>query len=146
MHIFPDHHTDSSTRRSLTFITKDYEHCVGESWVRRESPLNPVSNRKSQNSLGTHYALGKLRNARSRSVQRTSTPSIPTLSRSRDGGRFSCPGTLARRSMVDSTAPRLVACWMSCTPAHTASAAEAPPRTSNEIIVPKPLSWRRAAA
>src|SRR5439155_18586153 len=60
--------------------------------------------------------------------------------------RCSCPGMLARRSMVDSTAPRLVACWMSCSPAHTASAAEAPPRTSNEIIVPKPLSWRRAAA
>jgi len=30
------------------------------------------------------------------------------LNRSSDGGRCSCPGTLARRSLVDSTAPRLV--------------------------------------
>ena len=34
--------------------------------------------------------------------------------------------------MVDSTAPRLVACWMSCSPAHTESAAAASPRTSND--------------
>ena len=48
--------------------------------------------------------------ARSRSAQRSSTASMPTLKRRREGGRCSCPGTLARRSMVDSTAPRLVAC------------------------------------
>ena len=35
---------------------------------------------------------------------------------------------------------------MSCTAAQPASAAAAPPRTSNEMIVPKPLSWRRAAS
>jgi len=65
------------------------------------------------------------RSARSRSAQRSPTFSIPTLSRSRAGGRCSCPGMLARRSMVDSTEPKLVACWMSSTPAHTASAAAA---------------------
>jgi len=53
------------------------------------------------------------------------------------------PGMLARRSMVDSTAPRLVACWMRWQSGAHASAAAASPRTSNEIIVPKPLSWRR---
>jgi hypothetical protein len=47
---------------------------------------------------------------------------------------------LARRSMVDSTAAKLVACWVSCGLAHTASAAEASPHMSNEMIVPKPLS------
>ncbi len=93
-----------------------------------------------------HYTSGTLRIARSKSVQRSSTASMPTLSRSSAGGRCSCPGMLARRSMVDSTAPRLVACWISCSLAQTASAARASPRTSNEIIVPKPLSWRRAAS
>jgi hypothetical protein len=53
---------------------------------------------------------------------------------------------LARRSMVDSTAPRLMACWISSSLAHTASAAVASPRTSNETIIPKPLGWRRAAS
>jgi len=33
---------------------------------------------------------------------------MPTLSRSSDGGRCSCPGIAALRYMVDSTPPRLV--------------------------------------
>ena len=79
----------------------------------------------SSNWTSTTYDSATLRSARSRSAQRSSTASIPTLSRSSAGGRCSCPGMLARRSMVDSTAPRLVACWMSCSSAHTASAASA---------------------
>ena len=56
------------------------------------------------------YALTATRSAWLRSVQRSSTASIPTLNRRSGGGRCPCPGTLARRSIVDSTAPRLVAC------------------------------------
>ena len=44
-----------------------------------------------------------------RSRQRSSGCSQPTLSRRRPGGRWSWPGMAARRSMVDSTPPRLVA-------------------------------------
>ena len=54
-------------------------------------------------------------------------------------------GMAARRSIVDSTAPRLVACWIRRRFAHTASAAAASPRTSNEMIVPYPSidAWPR---
>ena len=41
------------------------------------------------------YALGSSRSDRFRSVQRSSTASIPTLSRSSVGGKCSCPGILA---------------------------------------------------
>jgi hypothetical protein len=41
MDIFPGHCTDSSTRRSLTFTAKDYEHRVEESYVRRKDRLSP---------------------------------------------------------------------------------------------------------
>ena len=77
-------------------------------------------------------------NAASRSSQRSSTCSIPTLSRSRPGGTSSCPASFARRSMVDSTPPRLVALTTIRTAAHTASAATAPPATSNDSIAPNP--------
>ena len=59
------------------------------------------------------YASETLRSAPSRSFQRSSTASIPTLSRSSVGGRCSCPRMAARRSIVDSTAPKLVACCIS---------------------------------
>ncbi len=62
------------------------------------------------------------------------------------GGRCSWHGMLACRSMVDWTAPRMVACWMSCNPAHTASAAGRRRARRNEMIVPKPLSWRCTAS
>jgi hypothetical protein len=84
--------------------------------------------------------------AASRSAQRSSASSIPTLSRRSEGGRCPCPGTAARRSIVDSTAPRLVAWRMSLTFRQTPSATSAPPRRSNEMMVPKPLSTRLVVA
>ena len=47
----------------------------------------------------------------------------------------------ARRSMVDSTPPRLVAATTTCRVAHTASAVAAPPPTSKASIAPKPSIW-----
>ena len=86
------------------------------------------------------------RMAESRSTQRSSASSIPTLSRRSEGGRCPCPGTADLRSMVDSTAPRLVAWRMSLTFRQTLSANSAPPSRSNEMMVPKPLSTRFAVA
>lgn len=62
---------------------------------------------------GSHGAAARI--AESRSVHRSSAFSMPTLSRSSDGGRCPWPGIPARRSIVDSTAPRLVAWRMSLT-------------------------------
>lgn len=78
--------------------------------VRRRMATRPGSLAAMSCFCVQYYTSGTARSARSRSVQRSSTASIPTLSRNSVGGRCSCPGMLARRSMVDSTAPRLVAC------------------------------------
>jgi len=84
--------------------------------------------------------------AESRSTQRSSASSIPTLSRRSEGGRCPCPGIAALRSIVDSTAPRLVAWRMSLTFRQAPSANSAPPSSSNEMMVPKPLRTRLAVA
>ena len=76
--------------------------------VRRGATVRSGSRRASAvKSARRHGAAERI--AESRSDQRSSASSMPTLSRINEGGRCSWPGMPARRSIVDSTAPRLVA-------------------------------------
>jgi hypothetical protein len=89
---------------------------------------------------------GRQRIAPCRSHQRSSASSMPTLSRSSPGDKCCCPAIAARRSVVESTEPRLAACLINFTLWQTESGTSAPPRKSNESMLPNPLSTRRATS
>jgi NAD-dependent SIR2 family protein deacetylase len=75
----------------------------------------------------------------SMSSQRSSTSSTPTDIRSSvSGTAVDSPDHRRRRSIDDSTPPRLVACTHSSVDSHTSSAACGSPRSSTDTIAPKP--------
>ena len=78
-----------------------------------------------------------LPSACSRSAQRSSTSSQPTLMRIRPSGMCSWPGWALRRSIVVSTPPRLVACQMILVAAQARSTV-ASSASSKLTTAPKP--------